>query len=118
MSTSTSKFPYEKVIEARRVLEVEIAGLAAERRTDVDLAALGGLPEALKAEDLDLERFVEADMAFHRGLAKATQNELLEILADSVSCDDPCQSRELRDSGDRKWRPLPPQPHHFRRATS
>jgi GntR family transcriptional regulator, transcriptional repressor for pyruvate dehydrogenase complex len=85
MSTSTSKFPYEKVIEARRVLEVEIAGLAAERRTEVDLLALGAAAEALRVEDLELERFVEADMAFHRGLAKATQNELLEILADSVA---------------------------------
>lgn len=84
-STSISKFPYEKVIEARRVLEVEIAGLAAERRTVEDLAALTEAVESVKAKDLSLERFVEVDMAFHRGLAKATQNELLEILADSVA---------------------------------
>jgi GntR family transcriptional regulator, transcriptional repressor for pyruvate dehydrogenase complex len=85
MSTSTSKLPYEKVIEARQVLEVEIAGLAAARRTDEDLDALNTALEELKVEDLKLERFVEVDMAFHRGLAKATQNELLEILADSVA---------------------------------
>jgi GntR family transcriptional regulator, transcriptional repressor for pyruvate dehydrogenase complex len=83
LTTSSSKLRYEKVVEARSVIEVEIAGLAAERRTDENLVTLDAAVRALRADDLTRETFIAADVAFHQELARATQNELLEVLVDS-----------------------------------
>lgn len=63
-----------QVVELRRVLEGEIAALAAERSTR---AQQGGLKRALKAIDTAMAAGhdgVEEDMAFHRAIAEATGN--------------------------------------------
>jgi GntR family transcriptional repressor for pyruvate dehydrogenase complex len=75
---------YKKVIEVRRVLEVEIAGLAAERRTEADIKSLEQILADKAGVHEKRERFVEWDVAFHAALAKATQNELFPLLLDSV----------------------------------
>lgn len=76
----------EKLLEVRRALEVEIAGLAAERRADEDLQRLAGvLEEAEQIGPTDREAFVRCDMAFHAALARATHNELWSLLLDSVA---------------------------------
>lgn len=75
---------YRKILEVRRLLEVEIAGLAAQRRTGEDLEAMEAiLCEAESGGDRD--RFVRTDMAFHSALARATYNELFSVLLDSVA---------------------------------
>jgi len=66
-------------------LEVEIAGHAAERATTDDLAELQTYIDAIEAPTLTLTEFVEADMMFHRVLARATQNDLFLVLLDSIS---------------------------------
>jgi GntR family transcriptional regulator, transcriptional repressor for pyruvate dehydrogenase complex len=73
-----------KVSEVRRLLEVEIAGLAAERRTDEDLAEMRRILDDMTGVTRDRERFVEWDMAFHSALAAATHNDLFSILLGSV----------------------------------
>jgi GntR family transcriptional repressor for pyruvate dehydrogenase complex len=78
------RLDYAKVHEIRRVLEVEIAGLAAERRTDADLARLEGILGEMAAIHNERDRFAENDVAFHSALASATHNELFSILLDSV----------------------------------
>ena len=63
-----------QVVELRRVLEGEIAALAAERSTRVQQ---GGLKRALKAIDTAMAAGhdgVEEDMAFHRAIGEATGN--------------------------------------------
>jgi GntR family transcriptional repressor for pyruvate dehydrogenase complex len=75
---------YAKVHEIRRVLEIEIAGLAAERRTDADLARLAEILSEMAAIDDDRDRFARNDVAFHSALAAATHNELFSILLDSI----------------------------------
>jgi GntR family transcriptional repressor for pyruvate dehydrogenase complex len=75
---------YRKILEVRRLLEVEIAGLAAERRTKEDLEVMEAiLQEAESGGDRD--RFVRTDMAFHSALARATYNELFSVLLDSIA---------------------------------
>lgn len=75
---------YRKILEVRRLLEVEIAGLAAQRRTGEDLETMEAiLREAESGGDRD--RFVRTDMAFHSALARATYNELFSVLLDSVA---------------------------------
>ncbi len=76
---------YKKMLEVRRLLEVEIAGLAAERRTADDLEEMEEiLREAPKIRD-DRDHFARSDVAFHAALARATHNELFSLLLDSVA---------------------------------
>jgi GntR family transcriptional repressor for pyruvate dehydrogenase complex len=73
-----------KVVEVRRILEVEIAGLAAERHTSEDLDTMEAiLIEAANGTGRD--HFAKTDVAFHAALARATHNELFGLLLDSVS---------------------------------
>ena len=68
-----------EVYEVRRVLELETARLAAQRRTEEDLAVLRRhLAAREKAgEDGDLEALVEADVALHLAVAAAGKNGVL-----------------------------------------
>ncbi len=76
---------YRKVMEVRRLLEIEIAGLAAERRSERDLVAMERILEDTRGVKEKRERFVEWDIAFHSALAAATHNELFPLLLDSVA---------------------------------
>jgi GntR family transcriptional repressor for pyruvate dehydrogenase complex len=86
---STSSFDY--LNEIRRMLEVEIAGLAAERATPRDIEvmdrALQAMDEAVSELGTNpaLDDFVEADLAFHNALAKATRNPLLPVLLEPIT---------------------------------
>ncbi|MGW1542108.1 FadR/GntR family transcriptional regulator [Streptomyces sp. NPDC002309] len=64
--------------EVRAIIEPAAVRLAAERRTDDDLAALEGALAAMEQEGSDAAHAVDADLAFHRALLAATHNELLE----------------------------------------
>ena len=75
---------YPKVHDVRRLLEVEIAGLAAERAHDADIARMRKLCEQMEAALDDVERASRLDLAFHRAIARATDNELYLLLLDSI----------------------------------
>jgi len=75
---------FEKVHEVRRVLEVHIAGLAAERAHPEDVAALRAVHERMQAESGDVEAAALDDLEFHRVIARATHNELYLVLLDSI----------------------------------
>lgn len=71
-------------LEARRVLEIEAAGMAAERADGDDLKRLAGALEAMRTAADRAQRnpaaeaqFHEADIAFHRALIQATKNSTL-----------------------------------------
>lgn len=76
-----------EVYEVREALEVQAARLAAARRTDSDVAALHeSLATRDRARELDTaERFVQADLAFHRTVVAAAHNQLLEEMFDSFA---------------------------------
>jgi GntR family transcriptional repressor for pyruvate dehydrogenase complex len=78
---------YDKVHEVRRILEVEIARLAAERRTAEDLEALEDILRQTSESEIQDDRtcFPECDVAFHAALARATHNELFPLLLDSMA---------------------------------
>jgi GntR family transcriptional repressor for pyruvate dehydrogenase complex len=76
---------YEHLVEVRRVLEVAIAGYAAERHDAKDLEEMQMiLQETLKIGS-DRDKFVKWDLAFHKALAKATHNRLFPLLLESVN---------------------------------
>jgi len=79
-----SDLDYGKVDEVRLVLEVAAAGLAAQRASAEDIAAIDGTIVALENECSDLDKSVEHDLAFHRAIATATHNELFLVLHDSM----------------------------------
>ncbi|MEN9935018.1 MAG: hypothetical protein RLZZ387_1597 [Chloroflexota bacterium] len=78
--------------EVRCALEVEIAGLAAERRTPEDLTQLEGLLDEMEALVSDpallvrsRDQFIANDIRFHAALAVATHNALFVMLLDSLA---------------------------------
>jgi GntR family transcriptional repressor for pyruvate dehydrogenase complex len=75
---------FEKVHEVRRVLEVHIAGLAAERAGAEDVASIRDVHERMQQEAADVEAAARDDLEFHRRIARATHNELYLLLMDSI----------------------------------
>lgn len=66
----------DHVIEARGVLEVTLAGWAAERATDAEIAEIGRILGKLEASQFDLEAYVRSDLAFHVAIARAAHNPM------------------------------------------
>jgi GntR family transcriptional repressor for pyruvate dehydrogenase complex len=73
------------VHEVREVLEVEIAGLAAERATADDLHALDSVLNRMDGLRTWPAKYMEGDLAFHRLLAQATHNEVFCLLVQLVT---------------------------------
>jgi len=65
------------VIDARRVVEVELAGLAAERATEEDLEAIADQLNLLRANADDAERCARFDVEFHLAIGRAAHSEVL-----------------------------------------
>jgi GntR family transcriptional repressor for pyruvate dehydrogenase complex len=80
---------FDDLHEVRRMIEVEVAGLAAERATEEDHqameAAIEGMVACRKATHDDLDRYVQCDLAFHAALAAATGNDLFTVLLSPIS---------------------------------
>lgn len=83
-SRGAGQVAFPRVHEVRRLLEVEIAGLAAQRRTDADLREIAALLEPT-AQAGDPETWARADVAFHARLADATHNLLFPVLLASMA---------------------------------
>lgn len=71
------------LVEARQEIEVVIAGLAARRRSEADLAELRTILARMDAAPT-VEAFVEADVQFHLRLADACGNSALRDIHASV----------------------------------
>ena len=70
--------------EVRRVLEVEIAGRAAQRASEEDVTDLEDVLRRMEEKACDLEACVSLDVEFHQALAVAAHNPLYIILLDSI----------------------------------
>jgi len=71
---------FSNLYEIRHMIEIEIAGLAAERATDEDYVALEAAVEGMAAHAKGPEQFVQYDLAFRSALAAATHNDLFSVL--------------------------------------
>jgi DNA-binding FadR family transcriptional regulator len=67
-----------KLLELRLAVETEMAGLAAARRSEADVAELRRLLAAIGADNLNPDASVDADAALHLAIARAAQNEYFE----------------------------------------
>ena len=77
--------PFAQIHEVRSMIEIETAGLAAERATDDDIARLQSTIEGMAGNKEDLDEYIRQDQAFHEGLAEATHNGLFNVLLSPIS---------------------------------
>lgn len=68
--------PFE-LLEARKVLETEIVGLAAKNATEEEIATIQGSLNKMKDAMTNIPEIMEFDREFHINTAKAAHNSLL-----------------------------------------
>jgi GntR family transcriptional repressor for pyruvate dehydrogenase complex len=73
------------ILEMRRILEIEMSGLAAERRGADDLAELERLLALMAQPGSTRERWAIIDYEFHDRVAVAAKNPLFPIVLRSIS---------------------------------
>jgi GntR family transcriptional repressor for pyruvate dehydrogenase complex len=78
-------FSPEQMFEARRVLEMGVAGLAAERASSEHIAAMAEEVTGMFAAVDDASAFLMHDVRFHRAVAAASGNPILASLVEMVS---------------------------------
>ena len=83
LGVSSGRLDLDKIMEVRRMLEVEIAGLAARRASPEDIAGLEAILREAES-GLDEDTFVRTDVDFHTTLARATHNELFLVMLGSI----------------------------------
>ena len=78
-------FTRDEMYEARRILEVGAAGLAAERATPDQIATMAEEVASLFAAMADPQVFLVHDINFHRAVAAASGNPIVASLVEMVS---------------------------------
>ena len=78
-------FTRDEMYEARRILEVGAAGLAAERATPDQVATIAEEVASLFAAMADPQVFLVHDINFHRAVAAASGNPIVASLVEMVS---------------------------------
>ncbi len=73
-----------ELLEIRNILEVEIAGLAAERAGEEDVSAMRIQLERMLASIDAPEGYIDADVEFHSLLARGARNEVLLTMLEPV----------------------------------
>jgi GntR family transcriptional regulator, transcriptional repressor for pyruvate dehydrogenase complex len=74
----------ESLQEARELLEVATARLAASRRSDAHVARLRAITSEMEEEHTLSPRLVDGDTEFHVEVARATGNPVLALLSQTI----------------------------------
>jgi DNA-binding FadR family transcriptional regulator len=79
LHTRCQRADLHEIYDVREALDMQAARLAAERRTDDDIAALQQLlrDRAVAVRARDVRAFADTDVAFHQRIVAATQNTML-----------------------------------------
>src|SRR5499427_11068436 len=102
-------FTHQQMYDARRILEVGAAGLAAECATPEQMASLADEVAGLYASMHDPQRFLVHDINFHRQVAAASGNPIIAAVVEMVSAlyyeqrretAEQASDRDLRDAAD------------------
>jgi GntR family transcriptional repressor for pyruvate dehydrogenase complex len=73
-----------ELMEIRRGIEVQAAGLAAERRTKGDLRDLNEIVKEMRAHLREFDTYNSLDLRFHLRIAQAAHNGLIYHLMESI----------------------------------
>lgn len=76
---------FDQLMEARFLLEVELAALAAARRSERDLGEMRTALSIARDHRNDFDVCLEQDLTFHRITARASGNALLALFMDPVN---------------------------------
>jgi GntR family transcriptional repressor for pyruvate dehydrogenase complex len=100
-------FTRDEMFEARRALEVGVAGLAAERATAEHVATMSDEVQGMYTALEDPQAFLDYDLRFHRAVASAASNPVLGALIEMVAAlfferrrETIERARNLRESAD------------------
>lgn len=74
---SSTEAEAHELVEARKLIEVELAGFAAERATAEDLKAIDSYMAEMETAVRQPAVFLEADLNFHLAITRAGHNRLL-----------------------------------------
>jgi len=85
LMASLQRFTPAEMFEARRSLEMAIAGLAAERATGDQMASMSEEITGMFASLDEPEQFLVHDMRFHQTVAAASGNRILTALMNMVA---------------------------------
>ena len=66
-----------ELLEARKLVEVEVAGFAAEKRSSDDIRELGSIVRRMEKAVDDMSEFMELNRRFHLAIAVTTHNSVL-----------------------------------------
>ena len=72
------------LVDARRLIEVEIAELAATHASQEDQGVIEECLQAMQAAIDVPEAYIDADIRFHAALSRAAKNQILQLLLDSI----------------------------------
>jgi GntR family transcriptional repressor for pyruvate dehydrogenase complex len=72
------------LVEARQQIEHSLAGLAARRRTDDELATLRGLVERMDSAET-VDEFIDLDVEFHSSVARCSHNSALSGMLTNIT---------------------------------
>ena len=74
-----------ELMEMRKALEVEVAGLAAERATTDDIAAMRAALDRMREKCHVPEGYVDADVGFHGLLARSARNRVFLMMMEPIA---------------------------------
>ncbi len=73
------------LLEVRRAIEVEAAGLASQRATDKQIIHIQDVCEKLSSEGLTHEENTHLDMEFHNSIVRAANNRYISKMMDAIT---------------------------------
>jgi GntR family transcriptional regulator, transcriptional repressor for pyruvate dehydrogenase complex len=80
----TPAMTFTHVHEVRTTLEVQVAGLAADRAGAEEIVELHEIVRAMEDAGEDIDTRSRLDVEFHRVVARSARNELFLVLLDSI----------------------------------
>lgn len=83
-TNSAGEISFDDLHQVRSILELEIAGLAAQNATEADITRLRQIATRMETAERDPEVLAAHDADFHSALAAMTYNPLLAILIGSL----------------------------------
>lgn len=73
-----------ELFEVRKILEVETAGLAAQRRTEQDVERMRRAIEAMDVGIGSADRYIAGDLEFHQAVVAATGNRIAQHVMHAI----------------------------------
>lgn len=81
---SIEKAALHELFEARAMMEIDMAGLAAERADEEEIEKIEGILRDMQASKSDVDKSFKLNRVFHLAIANAAKNTILEKVLDST----------------------------------